>query len=557
MTMYTSMKHNIKASHSMMRLLCSILFCAFCGQMALAQVNFMSSDLPIMVIETEGGADIPDDPKIVAQMRLINNDDGQKNLVSDPGNDYEGRISIEIRGSSSASLFPKKGYGFETQLADGSNNNIELLGLPSENDWVLHGPYSDKTLMRNALAYIFAGEIMAYAPRVRHLEMVINGEYRGVYLLTEKIKRDKDRVDISKLKPEDMSGDQLTGGFIIKVDKFTGNSTGWTSSFPYADGNGSHKYVYHDPKFEELEPVQREYIEGFIFDFESVMDSPTFNDSINGYTQWVDEDTFIEGFFINEISKNVDAYRLSTYLYKDRDSIDARLKFGPVWDFNLAFGNADYCEGGSFIGWGHNFNNICPNDGYKIPFYWEKLLADDRVQTKIKTRWSDLRENEFSNANLCLKVDSLATLLDESQQRNFNQWPILGEYIWPNGAVQNTYDEEVAYLKEWLINRAQWMDINIDRLLNNTNVFTEKFALYPNPTSSAINFDIPLTSNRTYTLNIHDVSGRLLIDRQIIVANLSNQITNIDVSELATGSYIYTLFTDDAVLNSGIIQKVN
>ena len=552
------MDYKNKGYWGLFRMFVCILCFAFWTVSAFAQVNFMSSDLPIMIIETAGGADIPDEPKIVAQMKLINNDNGQKNLVTDPGNEYDGRISIEIRGSSSASLFPKKGYGFETQFADGSNNNIELLGMPSENDWVLHGPYSDKTLMRNALAYIFAGEIMAYAPRVRHLEMVVNGEYRGVYLLTEKIKRDKDRVDISKLRPEDTSGDQLTGGFIVKVDKFTGNSTGWTSAFPYADGNGNHRYVYHDPKFEELEPVQRDYIENFIFDFESVMDSPTFNDSLTGYTQWIDEDTFIEGFFINEIGKNVDAYRLSTYLYKDRDSIDTRLKFGPVWDFNLAFGNADYCEGGNFIGWGHEFNTICPGDGYRIPFYWEKLLDDERIKAKIKTRWLDLRQNEFSTPNLCQKIDSLATLLDESQQRNFIQWDIIGEYIWPNGSVQSSYANEVAYLKDWLIDRVQWMDINIDRLLtNSTDNIGQRFMLYPNPSSSTINFDIPLTNNISYTLKIHDVSGRLLIDRVLSVENLSNKITNIDIGELATGSYIYSLYLDENVLNTGVIQKIS
>ena len=534
-----------------------ILCMVFCYSSSFAQVVFMSSDLPIMIIDTEGNQDIPDEPKIVAQMKLISNEAGQKNLVTDPGNIYDGRISIEIRGSSSAQLFPKKGYGFETQLEDGSNNNIELLGMPAENDWVLHGPYSDKSLMRNALAYIFAGEIMAYAPRVRHLEMVINGQYQGVYLLTEKIKRDKNRVDISKLRPEDTSGDQLTGGFIVKVDKFTGNSTGWPSAFPYTVGTGSHLYIYHDPKFEELEPIQRNYIEDFIFDFESVMDSPNFNDSLTGYSQWIDEDTFIEGYFINEISKNVDAYRLSTYLYKDRDSIDARLKFGPVWDFNLAFGNADYCEGGNFTGWGHEFNNVCPGDGYRIPFYWEKLLDDEQIIKKIQTRWSNLRQNNFSNVNLCQKVDSLALLLDESQQRNFNRWGTLGEYIWPNGAVQDTYEEEVEYLKNWLINRVQWMDISIDQLLNNTNTFTQKFVLYPNPASKTINFDIPLTTNKNYTLNIFDLSGKLVQGHDIRVENVSNRITDIDVSGLATGSYVYTLYINDNVLNTGMIQKID
>ncbi len=553
----SNMLYIIERLFKQIKALC-IAFCMlFYIAPSLGQVVFMSSDLPIMIIDTEGAEDIPDEPKIAAHMKLISKGAGQKNLVTDDGNIYDGRISIEIRGSSSAQLFPKKGYGFETQLEDGSNNNIELLGMPAENDWVLHGPYSDKSLMRNALAYIFAGEIMDYAPRVRHLEMVINGEYQGIYLLTEKIKRDKNRVDISKLTPEDTSGDQLTGGFIVKVDKFTGNSTGWPSSFPYSVGSGSHLYIYHDPKFEELAPVQREYIEDFIFDFESVMDSPDFKDSLSGYSQWIDEDTFIEGYFINEISKNVDAYRLSTYLYKDRDSIDSRLKFGPVWDFNLAFGNADYCEGGSFRGWSHEFNNVCPGDGYKIPFYWEKLLDDERIIKKIQTRWTDLRQNKFSNINLCQKVDSLALLLDESQERNFNKWGTLGEYIWPNGAVQYTYEQEVSYLKNWLINRAQWMDISIDQLLNSSPSFTQKFVLYPNPTANTINFDIPLTTNKTYTLKLFDLSGQLVMNRQLRIENLSNKITDIDVKGLAAGSYIYSLLLDEGVLNTGMIQKID
>ena len=159
---------------------------------------------------------------IKADMGIIYNGPGVINKISDVPNDYKGKIGIEFRGSTSQS-FPKKPYGFETWDESGEDNDVKLLGMPKESDWTLNATYNDKTLMRDGLSYILAGSVMEYAPRVRYNELVINGQYRGIYLLVEKIKRDKNRVDISKIETTDNQGDALTGGYIIKIDKETGS----------------------------------------------------------------------------------------------------------------------------------------------------------------------------------------------------------------------------------------------------------------------------------------------------------------------------------------------
>ncbi|HMR57666.1 MAG TPA: CotH kinase family protein, partial [Cyclobacteriaceae bacterium] len=161
----------------------------------------LSSNLPIVVINT-AGATILDDPKIVADMGIIDNGPGQRNSVTDTYNNYSGKIGIEIRGSSSQS-FPKKQYSIELRDATGEGVSAPLLGLPPEEDWVLFAPYNDKTLMRDVLAYKIGRDLNRYAPRTRFCELVLNGNYEGIYVLIEKIKRDNNRVDINKLNPDE------------------------------------------------------------------------------------------------------------------------------------------------------------------------------------------------------------------------------------------------------------------------------------------------------------------------------------------------------------------
>ena len=282
---------------------------------------FNESTLPIVVIDTDG-QEILNDPRIVVHMGIIDNDSGINNM-DDPFNGYDGQISIEIRGSSSQ-MFPKKQYALETQDIDGENLNVSILGMPAENDWILYAPYSDKSLLRNFLAYELARNIGRYASRTRFCELVINGDYKGLYIFMEKIKRDNNRVDISKLDPDETTGDDLTGGYILKVDKWDGeNNDGWWSASPLPEYDGTW-YQYHYPEPDNIVDEQKDYINNYITDFELLIASESYNDPDAGYYDQVNLDSFIDVSLMSEISKNVDAYRLSAYMYKDKDSEDGR-----------------------------------------------------------------------------------------------------------------------------------------------------------------------------------------------------------------------------------------
>ena len=152
------------------------------------EVDFQQTNLPIITINTFG-VNIPDEPRIDAQMGIINNPDGE-NTITDSFNDYDGKITIEKRGNSSQDQ-EKPPYRFETVTDDGNNNNVQLLGLPEENDWVLYAPWSDKSLIRNVLIYELSNDMGRYAPRTRFIELYINEAYKGVYVLMEKIKETK------------------------------------------------------------------------------------------------------------------------------------------------------------------------------------------------------------------------------------------------------------------------------------------------------------------------------------------------------------------------------
>ena len=416
-------------------------------------VNFESSHLPIVVIDTDG-QNIVDDYKITAHLGVIDNGPGEMNNVSGPYNHYDGLIGIEIRGSSTQ-MFPKKQYAVETRDSTGENLNVPLLGMPVENDWILYAPYSDKSLIRNVLAYDLARKQGRYASRTRFCEVVINGDYKGLYVLMEKIKRDDNRVDIARLDPEETSGIDLTGGYIVKVDKWDGeNNDGWQS--PFQPGPYPLYYQYHYPKPDKITDEQREYIQDYIYDFESLMVSNDYNDPQEGYYQHIDMYSFVDIALISEISKNVDAYRLSAYMYKDIDTVDYRLKMGPVWDYNLAFGNANYDGAWDYAGWEIKTDG----DGF-IPFWWNRIWDDTVFRDVFNNRWNTLKENIFLEEYIMDAIDSMVTEIGNAQIRNFQRWPILDQYVWPNAYVGGTYENEINYLKEWILHRLAWINEQI------------------------------------------------------------------------------------------------
>lgn len=509
---------------------------------------FNSSNLPIVSINTNG-QNILDNTRIVADMGVIYNGGTSRNYTSDPFNNYNGKISIEYRGSSSQG-FPKKSFSLETQDALGENNNVSILDMPIENDWVLYAPYSDKSLIRNVLTYQLGKSLDRYAPRTQLCELLINNEYQGVYVFTEKVKRDDNRVDIAKLTVNDTIGDDLTGGYILKIDKSTnGFGFNWDSPIlPPFTTNANINFKLHYPKENQELPVQSAYIENYVTAFENSLNGPDFTDSLLGYRNFIDVSSFIDFFIMNEVTRNVDGFRLSTYFYKDKDSKGGKLSLGPLWDFNLAFGNADYCQGSLTTGWGSDFNQNC-SDTYTIPFWWDKLKTDTTYINELKCRWDSLRVHQMHTDSIFLSIDSLVVQLDESQERNFMKWSILDSYVWPNNYVGLSYENEITYLKNWIEDRVVWMDDNmpgnciyvepepVDTVvtpidttvtpIDSTVSILElneafKVQIYPNPAK-----DIAIIAFQDYsinerTLNIVDMNGALLhsylsAEKQVII----------------------------------------
>ena len=421
------------------------------NEMIAVDVNYTQSNLPIISINTFG-ENIPDEPRINAQMGIINNNSGTNN-IEDVFNDYNGRITIEKRGNSSQEQ-EKSPYRFETIDDNGENNNVKLLGLPEENDWILYAPWSDKSLMRNVLIYSLSNDMGRYAPRSEFVELYLNNEYRGVYVLMEKIKRDKNRVAISSLDPNSNFGDNLTGGYILKFDwAETGDNNG--GFFSLIDGM---RYNYHYPKPDEISSEQESYIQSFINSYENIMNSNKYN-SEQGYSKFIDIGSFVDFIILQEISRNVDAYGLSTYIYKDKESINNMLTAGPIWDFNHGFGNCDYYKAWETDGWNISYTY---EDMDQRAFWWFKLWNDDNFKEMVKDRYKVLRKSILSTTNINTKVDQYVSELGNSINKNFTKWPILGEYIWPNKEVFDTYQEEIIYLKSWINNRLTWMDSELN-----------------------------------------------------------------------------------------------
>ena len=494
------------------------------------------------------GQQIVDDYKITADMGIIYNGEGVRNNLTDPFNNYNGKIGIEIRGSSSQ-MFPKKQYAVETKDANGNDLDVSLLGFPPEEDWILYAPYNDKSLIRDVLVYKLANDMGRYASRSKFCELVLNGEYMGIYVLFEKIKRDANRVNIKKMEPFDIAGDAVTGGYIIKIDKTDGeNNAGWYSTYlPFSQSSIKTLYQYHVPKPDEIVQPQMDYIQNLIFNFETVMKySSNIADSATGYPKYIDTDSFVDFVIINELVKNVDAYRLSTYLYKDRDSRNPKIFAGPVWDFNLAFGNADYHAGWLTDGWEleylTEYQNMS-NEYFLTPFWWRKLFEDTQFRNKIYARWHNLRNNILYIPRIINYVDSLTQLLDESKTRNFEKWPVLGQWVWPNYYVGQTYEQEISFLKSWTANRIYWMDANMVGEPSDLNDSKEQM-----PSDFSFEQNYPNPFNPTTTISFSIPAETFVIIK--IYDNLGNEISTLINDVKKPGKY-HTIF-DAAGLSSGI-----
>ena len=513
-----------------------------------ATANFVTqTNIPLVVLRTNGQS-ISGVEKITAQMGIIDNGPGNTNHITDAYNVYDGYIGIEIRGSSSGG-FPQKQYSVETRDNLGENLNVSLLGMAEDNDWILYAPYTDKSLMRNRLTYDLSNDMNRWAVKGKFCEVILNGEYQGIYELTENIKRGADRLNIAKLTTTDIAGDELTGGYIVKIDRVSGPS--WVSSFPPDPINVyANQIVYQCiyPKPENIVPVQFNYIQQYVNSFETALAAPTFTDPLIGWRQYGDENSFIDYFLLNELTKNVDAYTLSTFFFKDKDSNGGKLQMGPNWDYNLAWRNADYCTAETADGWIYRKNDFCTTD---ISFWWKRFMLDTQFKDRMKCRWNELRTTVLSSAYIFNKMDVIAMYLDESKERHFQQWPILGTYVWPNPSpLANTYAEELVHMKQWINQRLNWMDTNLPgicSILGNQTLYKENgFSVYPNPVAETLNIRTAQLLSNNATVTVYDAFGKVVILQKISTANDDNHTLTIDLKTIQKGFY-FVKISDNGV----------
>ena len=385
---------------------------------------------------------------------------------------YDGDIGIKLRGNSSLSFNQKK---YTIELRDGQGKEVEapLLGMPAHSDWVLLAPYSDVSSIRDPLAFHLWRGMGHWGPRTEMVELALNGDYRGIYILSEAIKRGKERVDIAKLKKSDVEGRDLTGGYLLRIDTYNEDDATFTSKVPgIGEGNMTSQVIWSCiyPKKKNLQPEQFDYIRNYVDTVEQVIQSDYFDDPEQGYAHYIDVPSFVDYFIHTELSLNADGYKRSAYFYKEKQQADGtggKLVAGPVWDYNLAYGNANFANVNNIEAWCFEGASNSPT-----PAMWQRLLQDPAFRKAVKVRYQALRKHILSNQAINAYIDSQAKLLAPCTARHFEKYPELlagnsGGGFNPVSMFAayrvSSYEEEIQILKAWLADRLDFLDRSIER----------------------------------------------------------------------------------------------
>jgi len=419
-----------------------------------------TSNLPIVVVESFGkDVDRVGNTSLFfdAFSTFIDVDDstGRASVLGTP--DFAGNSGIRVRGSSSAWLFPKKQYRFETRDQSGGDQDVSLFGMPADSDFVLYAPWSDKTMMRNHIAYRQGEKMGDYSVRTHFFEMFFNSsggtvgmdDYQGIYILVEKVKIAKDRLDLAKLGPDDTAEPDVSGGYIIRKDRIGAGEASLTT--------GIERVPLRFDEPDAPNSAQVNYLRNYLNAFEAALHGPNFADPVIGFRAFIDEDSWIDQHLLTEGLRNADGFRLSTYYHKDRNGF---LRAGPAWDYNLALGNASFNGAQSPTGWHYvemDQTRFLPN----YPWYSD-MFRDPAFALAYQDRYYQIRRTQWDTPTLMAEIDAVAAELSaEATDREFERWPTLGKNTYANApGFQNrlTYQSEVDALKTFLTQRFAWMD---------------------------------------------------------------------------------------------------
>jgi hypothetical protein len=419
-------------------------------------------DLPVIVLDTHGtpvpGQDGGDATKeyIDTAVLAFEPNGGMASLAATPS--VATAAGIHIRGQSSSN-YAKKPYRLELRAPDGSDRDCPMLGMPSESDWVLHAPFPDKALIRNAFVYSLGRDIGMAAPRAMFAEVYLNtasrpveaDDYVGVYLLVEKIKNQKDRLNLQQLEPTDTTLPAIAGGYIFKsewrvmeIEQELVCPSGQQYCWDYLE-------VY-DPS--PWNPEQQAYLTDHLLAFVTALHSTTPSDETTGYPAFLDVRSFATQVILHELTRNLDAYTRSQYFFKDRDG---KINAGPLWDYDLTAGVGRQGSGLETEGWQHEsiasrFSNSAD--------WFPRLIADPAFEAVVIARWKELRQAELSDAQVTARIAQLTAGLAAGAARNFEKWNSLtastvGGFDTPTAA---TWDGQVTAMRDWLLARMAWLD---------------------------------------------------------------------------------------------------
>ncbi len=448
------------------------------------KMDHLDSNLPVISITTDTPPNAQ--KKVTARMKMEG---------------YDGYIGIKLRGNSSLAFNQKK-YTIETRNEEGKELKVSLLGMPAGSDWVLLCPYNDVSMLRDPIAFHLWREMGHWGPRTQMVEVLMDGEYIGIYILTEAIKRGVDRVNIDKIRKIDTEGVNLTGGYLLRIDTYNEDDATFPSKVPgIGEGIMTSQITWTclNPKKKALQPEQLAYIQQYIEETEKVIQSDDFADPKRGYAKYIDVSSFVDYFIHTELSLNADGFKRSAYFYKERQNADGtggKLFAGPVWDYNLAYGNCNFCNANKIDAWCFEGGNTQPT-----PAMWQRLLQDPAFRKAVKVRYQSLRKTILSNKAINEYIDNHAKLVAQAKNRHFKEYPELlvseeqkaqqqqsnnqggfggmfggfggfgggggfgsGDAIsWFAAYRVSSYEEEIKVLKQWFADRLDFLDKNIAR----------------------------------------------------------------------------------------------
>ena len=529
------------------------------GSPVLAQLT--STNLPIVIVNTNVTIA---NTEISGNIKIIDNVSGINQPADVPV--HTGFIGIKVRGSNTS---PKKSYSVETwaNVSGTINQNVSLLGMPQENDWVLMSIYPDRSLLRDLTGCYIYNQMGYYATRMRPVEVIINqgsGDvYAGVYLFGEKIKRDSARVDLATLLPIDNNGDEVTGGYIIKIDESNDLSFPSTYPAPYGTTAQTIDFHYDEPADGDISNPQKTYIQNWMNDFEDALSAANYQDTNLGWRLYAAKTWFRDYLIFNEVIKDNEAYRKNTYLYKDKLK---KLRIGPPWAMEKSLYNTADCNAADPTGFAYMYGQACNTSTYLPPFWWEKMMTDTLFVTELKCRYTQLRSSTLDTATIFQYIDSISNLLNVTQAgntpqgRNFTQWQIFGVNLInePGGGPIN-YADEISRIKTFINNRLTWLDaqwytqtcaVSVKELLGEE----ENSYITPNPTAGNFSTHLILNQPTQVSVSVRNMQGAVVYSNNYKLGSGEHQL-NHNVENLASGLYIITVQQNDRSRNFKLVKN--